>query len=29
MERLHDNFEVYGSILEHINGITTYAKGMY
>jgi hypothetical protein len=26
--RLHENFKVYGSILEYINGIVMYAKGM-
>jgi hypothetical protein len=28
IERLHDNFKVYGSILEYINGIVTYARGI-
>jgi hypothetical protein len=26
IEKLHDNFKVYGSILEYINGTVMYAK---
>jgi hypothetical protein len=26
IERLHDNFKVHGSILEHVNGITCMQK---
>jgi hypothetical protein len=28
IERFQDSFNVYGSILEYINGILTYTKGM-
>jgi hypothetical protein len=28
LERFQDSFNVYGSILEYINGIVKYTKGM-
>jgi hypothetical protein len=28
IERLHDNFKLYGSILEYINNIVMATKGM-
>jgi hypothetical protein len=28
IERLHNNFKVYRNILEYVNGIVTYAKGI-
>jgi hypothetical protein len=27
IEKLHNNFKVYGCILEHINGIIMFIKG--
>jgi hypothetical protein len=28
IEKLHDNFKLYGNILEYNDGIVTYTKGM-